>query len=258
MNASQETSMEQPGRLLLADDEELVLLATADLLRQEGYLVDCAADGAEALLRLRGAAYDVLISDINMPGNADLGLLRDLPEPNAGLPVILVTGYPSAATAIRAVNFAALAYLVKPVDFQELLGHVRRAVAQRRVQLAALASAQRFQAWAGEMAELALALRTQTGTGGMPVQSLLRAMLGRMGETLLDLKHLIDLTPVTGQTDGGCPVQHCPRLEMYQQIFHEGIGILEKTKGAFKSKNLEYLRQKMEGAMENRPGENQK
>jgi len=235
------------GRILIADDEELILLSTAELLRQEGYLVDCAVDGAEAARKLQAEHYDVLVSDINMPGNPDLALVGGIPEPNRGLPVILMTGYPSAPTAIQAVNLSVLAYLVKPVDFQELAGHVRRGVNVRRLQVAAAESAQRIQAWAGEMAELAVSFRVPAGSAGLPLSSLLGIMLGRMGETLLDMKRLVDLT---SSGEGVCLVQNCPRLEMYQQIFREGIAILEKTKGAFKSRNLEDLRQKMENAVE--------
>jgi CheY-like chemotaxis protein len=241
--------MGNSGRILIADDEELILLSTADLLRQEGYLVDCATDGAEAARKLLAEPYDVLVTDINMPGNRDLALLEGIPEPNRGLPVILMTGYPSAPTAIQAVNLSVLAYLVKPIDFQELAGHVRRGVNVRRIQVAAVESAQQIQVWAGEMAELAASFRVPAGSDGLPLSSLLGIMLGRMGETLLDMKRLVDLT---SSGEGVCLVQNCPRLEMYQQIFREGIAILEKTKGAFKSRNLEDLRLKMENAMEHR------
>jgi CheY-like chemotaxis protein len=238
--------MATPARVLIADDEELFLLSTADLLRQEGYVVDCARDGQEALQRLGETCYDVLISDIRMPGNAGLSLIQDMPEPNRDLPVVLMTGYPSAETAIQAVNRAVLAYLVKPMEFQDLMVQVQRGVAQRRIQQGVAVSAQRIQAWAGEMLAMA------GGPGGVPVQQVLGAMLGRMGETLLDMKHLVDLSSFEpdGQT---CTVQHCPRLESYQRIFQEGIAILEQTKGAFKSRNLEELRHKMEGAVENEP-----
>jgi CheY-like chemotaxis protein len=242
-----ETTMDQPARLLIADDEEVYLLSTADLLRQQGYLVDCAMDGHEAARKLRETRYDLLISDIRMPGNPDLELLQVLPEPNRDLPVILMTGYPSAESAIRAVNRAVLAYLVKPMEFKDLLIQVQRGVAQRRVQSAVNASARKIQDWAGEMAQLAAGF---SDPGGVAVPRLLGAMLGRMGETLIDMKHLVDLGE--GLDNGqACSVRNCPRLENYQRIFQEGIEVLEKTKSAFKSRNLEELRRKMESAVEN-------
>jgi len=201
----------------------------------------------EAARMLAETPYALLISDIRMPGNAGLCLIQDLPEPNRDLPVILVTGYPSAETAIQAVNQAVLAYLVKPMEFQDLVAQVERGVAQRRIQRAVSASARRIQDWAGEMAALT------GGPGGAPVQQVLGAMLGRMGESLIDMKHLLDLSSGLAPDGKACLVQHCPRLEGYQRIFQEGIAILEQTKGAFKSRNLEDLRRKMEGAVENLP-----
>jgi len=239
--------MDQPARLLIADDEEVFLLSTADLLRQQGYLVDCAMDGHEAARKLRETRYDLLISDIRMPGNPNLELLQALPEPNRDLPVILMTGYPSAETAIRAVNRAVLAYLVKPMEFQDLLIQVQRGVARRRIQSAVNASARKIKDWAGEMAQLAGGF---SEPGGVAVPRLLGAMLGRMGETLIDMKHLVDLSE--GSEDGqACAVRNCPRLETYQRVFQEGIEVLEKTKSAFKSGNLEELRRKMESTMKN-------
>ena len=240
-------SMDANPRLLIADDEEVFLLSTADLLRQEGYVVDCVMDGREASRLLRETRYDLLISDIRMPGNPDLELIQDLPEPNRDLPVILMTGYPSAETAIRAVNRSVLAYLVKPMEFRDLLTQVQRGVAQRQVQQAVADSARRIQDWAGEMAQLANGF---SAPGGVPVQRMLGAMLGRMGETLIDMKHLLDLGAGLEEDGKACSVQNCPRLESYQRIFQEGIEILEKTKGAFKSRNLEDLRRRMESVVE--------
>lgn len=199
--------MEVPARLLIADDEEVFLLSTADLLRQEGYVVDCAMDGHEASRLLRENRYDLLISDIRMPGNPDLDLIQNLPEPNRDLPVILMTGYPSAETAIRAVNRSVLAYLVKPMEFKDLLVQVQRGVAQRQVQRAVADSARRIQDWAGEMAQLAAGFSTP---GAVPVQRTLGAMLGRMGETLIDMKHLVDLGAGLELDGKACSVQNCP------------------------------------------------
>ena len=72
--------MSDQGHILIADDEETFLHATAELLRQEGYTCDCVPDGASAAVWLRDGTYDVLIADIEMPGNQHLELIRDLLE----------------------------------------------------------------------------------------------------------------------------------------------------------------------------------
>lgn len=246
--------MDSRGQLLIADDEEIFLLSTADLLRQEGFSVDCAKDAHEAARLLREFRYDVLISDIRMPGNPELALIQGIPEPNAGIPVILVTGYPSAPTAIQAIHLAVLAYLVKPLDFQDLLYRVEEGVHLRSIQQAVISSSKRIQDWSAEIRELAEGFgrggHSASGLSGtVSVQQMLGMVLGRMGETLLDLKHLVDMTAPGKGTDI-CPVQNCPRLDMYERVIREGIETLERTKGSFKSRELGDLRQKLEQSID--------
>lgn len=241
--------MDSRGKILIADDEEVFLLSTADLLREEGFTVDCAQDAFEAARLLREFCYDVLISDIRIPGNPDLALIQGIPEPNAGLPVILVTGYPSAPTAIQAIDLSVLAYLVKPLDFEDLLKRVQEGVQLRKVQQAVVSSSKRIQDWSAELGELADGFSRTGLSGTVSVQQMLGMVLGRMGETLLDLKHLVDMTTPGKGTDI-CPIQNCPRLEMYERTIREGIDTLERTKGAFKSRELGDLRQKLEQSIE--------
>jgi len=244
--------MESHGHILIADDEELFLLSTADLLRQEGFAVDCAQDAHEAGRLLQEFRYDVLISDIRMPGNPDLALVQGLAEPNAGLPVILVTGYPSAPTAIQAINLSVLAYLVKPLDFDDLLQRVREGVHLRKIQQAVVSSSQRIQEWSTELGTLAEGFGKPGGAGNLSVQQLLGMVLGRMGETLLDLKRLVDMTG-PGKGAEICLVENCPRLALYEQVIREGIDTLERTKGSFKSRDLGELRLKLEQSIDPKP-----
>lgn len=233
------------GRVLIADDEEIFLLSTADLLRQEGYEVDCAKDACEADRLLQNYPYDVLISDIRMPGNPDLALIRGLPAPNRGLPVILLTGYPSAPTAIEAINLSVLAYLLKPIDFENLLQKVREGVQSRMIRRTMAESSKRIQAWAAELGGLADEISRPGVSDAVSVSQMLGLALGRMGETLMDLKHLVDVAAPNKDSDI-CPIKSCPRLDAYGRVVQEAIETLERTKGAFKSKELGDLRMKLE------------
>jgi FixJ family two-component response regulator len=246
-------AMEAQARLLIVDDEEIFLLSTADLLRREGFLVDCARDVASALVRMETARYDVLISDISMPGNPDLEMLKRIPEQNTGLPVILVTGYPSGPSAIQAIGLSVMSYLVKPLEFQDLLAQVRKGVTVRRVQCAVQDSSRRIKGWAEELAALATQVELfPSGAGRLSMNQLTGIVLGRMAETLLDLKRLVDLGQIQDEATDPCNIHNCPRLEMYEQIMRDGIDTLERTKGAFKSRELGDLRQKLEQTVERR------
>ena len=125
--------MNAPGRVLIADDEVLFRDTTADLLRKAGYAVCCASERDRSRGMLAAEQYDVLISDIKMPGNAELELVLRVNELARGLPIVLVTGYPAMETAVRAVELAVVAYLIKPVDMEELLAHVKASVARRNL-----------------------------------------------------------------------------------------------------------------------------
>jgi DNA-binding NarL/FixJ family response regulator len=120
-----------PARILLADDEDTFRSSVAVLLGREGYVCDVAGSAEEAAALLTRESYDLLITDLRMPGNLDLELLRGVAAGSSVLPVIVVTAYPSVPSAVEAMRCAVVDYLVKPFDFDELLKSVRRALATR-------------------------------------------------------------------------------------------------------------------------------
>lgn len=120
-------------RVLLAEDEVTVAELFETVLRQAGYKVDMHADGAAAAHALDGGGYDVVLSDINLPGLDGLTLLEMVRRRDLDLPVILVTGAPDMTTAIKAVERGATGYITKPVLPQKLLEEVRRALSLRRI-----------------------------------------------------------------------------------------------------------------------------
>jgi len=114
------------ARILLADDEPLYLQATSQLLRKAGYDCVCVADAAHAMEVIRHQSIDLVLTDLNMPGNLKLELLRAGRHEWPALPLIVVTGVPSLPTAIESVRLGIADYLVKPVKFEVLLQSIRR------------------------------------------------------------------------------------------------------------------------------------
>ncbi|HSE52645.1 MAG TPA: response regulator, partial [Gemmatimonadales bacterium] len=96
--------MSSRGRILLADDEATFLNSTAELLRREGYEVETVSDGATALQRAGAERFDLLITDLEMPGNSDLELVRRIAETSGGLPVIILTGFPAVRSAVACIE----------------------------------------------------------------------------------------------------------------------------------------------------------
>jgi EAL domain-containing protein (putative c-di-GMP-specific phosphodiesterase class I) len=115
------------ARVLIAEDDESLLRALDRALRQAGYEVVRAPDGACAARVLDEQAIDVVLSDIAMPGLEGTELLAHVRARDPDLPVILMTGAPSLTTAVKAVECGALRYLIKPVAIEELRALVRHA-----------------------------------------------------------------------------------------------------------------------------------
>ena len=124
---------ERPARVLVVDDDAAVQTLFARALREAGLDVELASDGQAAEQLFRQARFDVVVSDINMPGLNGLQLLRALRQVDLDLPVILVTGEPSLATAMEAIEYGALRYLAKPVDCDALVETANEAVRMRRL-----------------------------------------------------------------------------------------------------------------------------
>ncbi len=121
------------GRVLFADDEQSVLLPTSKVLKNEGFSVVTAECGEEFATALTSSPFDVVLLDIEMPGNRDLELLGLVSSERPLTPVVILTGRPSIATAIRSVRLGVVDYLTKPPQIEELLQCLDRGVYRARL-----------------------------------------------------------------------------------------------------------------------------
>jgi len=108
-------------KILIAEDEEITVKHLVNTLKKEGYVVDSATNGIDALRKAEAASFDLLIADIKMPGMTGIELLERVREKTPELEVIIVTGYGSIGSAIEAMKKGAIEYLTKPFDLDELL-----------------------------------------------------------------------------------------------------------------------------------------
>ncbi|MBX3420073.1 MAG: sigma-54-dependent Fis family transcriptional regulator [Pirellulaceae bacterium] len=128
------SAMELTGqRILIVDDEPLFLQTTCQLLQKEGANCQTAVDAATALLALANADFDLILTDLNMPGNLRWELLQAGRQRWSHVPMIVITGVPSLPSAIESLRLGVTDYLLKPVGFPELLASIRRALAARPV-----------------------------------------------------------------------------------------------------------------------------
>ncbi|HVI17997.1 MAG TPA: response regulator, partial [Gaiellales bacterium] len=102
-------------RILIVDDQRNMRTTTALLLRAQGYEVAEAESGEAALSRLLADPFDVVLTDLKMPGRDGLAVLAELGPALFDLPVIVVTAYGGSAAAIEAMRRGAYEYLLKPL-----------------------------------------------------------------------------------------------------------------------------------------------
>jgi two-component system response regulator HydG len=118
-------------RVVVADDEASARSGLGTLLRDEGFDVVLAADGVAALACVQESAPDILVTDLRMPGMDGIELLRRAREADPGLIVVLMTAFAEVETAVRAMQDGAEHYLTKPLQIDELVLVLRRALDRR-------------------------------------------------------------------------------------------------------------------------------
>src|SRR5256886_4067007 len=119
------------AKILVVDDEPSILKLLKEALTQWGYQVGCVGTGAEALEAIRLELYDAAITDIRMPEMSGLDLLREIKRHDESIEVIVMTGYPTIASAVEALKEGAYDYLSKPLILDELR-HLMARVTERR------------------------------------------------------------------------------------------------------------------------------
>jgi excisionase family DNA binding protein len=117
-------------RVLVVDDEAAIRDLLAKTLALAEYDVDLAPDGRTALERLRIIPYDLLITDLKMPGVDGLTVIREARRLKADIPVIIITGFSTEASAIEAVNLGVSGYLTKPFRVPRVLAAAAKALGE--------------------------------------------------------------------------------------------------------------------------------
>jgi signal transduction histidine kinase len=124
------------ARLLVVDDEESLRITTAAILEQEGYTVDTAASGDEAIDLLGKTDYDLVLTDLHMEGGDGLTVLNRIKRQAPLTISVVLTGFASVESAIAALQEGAYDYLIKPCDIESMKHTIRRGVDHRRLMLA--------------------------------------------------------------------------------------------------------------------------
>jgi excisionase family DNA binding protein len=117
-------------RVLVVDDEASIRDLLTKTLALAEYDVDASPDGRAAIGRLRAHVYDLLITDLKMPGMDGLTLIREARRLAPSLPVVIITAYSTEASAIEAINLGVQGYLTKPFRITKILGTAAKALGE--------------------------------------------------------------------------------------------------------------------------------
>ncbi len=128
-----ERKAETKAWVLVVDDEPELLRGVSRGLKLQGYSVTEARNGEEAVQHLSRRAFDVVVSDIVMPGMGGIQLLKEVRQHDLHVPVVLMTGEPAVSTAVQALEYGAFHYLTKPVESEALDTIVQKAVRMHRM-----------------------------------------------------------------------------------------------------------------------------
>ncbi|MBU0483111.1 MAG: response regulator [Proteobacteria bacterium] len=125
--------MMRKKKILLVDDEQSILNSFRKDFEYEGYEVTTAASGEEAIMKLQNNHFDLLVTDLSMPGVDGIGVLQEAKKQNPEIGAMILTGFGDMNSAIGALRLGADDYLLKPYDADEILLRVKRCFAKQEV-----------------------------------------------------------------------------------------------------------------------------
>ncbi|HXG68521.1 MAG TPA: response regulator [Blastocatellia bacterium] len=125
-----------PARLLVVDDEESVAFTVSEVLRREGYVVDTALSGQEAIVYLQESQYDLLLTDLHMEGIDGISVLAEARRLAPFTISLVLTGFASLESAVAAMRQGAYDYLIKPCNIDDMMLTIRRGLEHRRLVIA--------------------------------------------------------------------------------------------------------------------------
>jgi DNA-binding NtrC family response regulator len=124
--------MGKRARILVVDDDETIRKVLAAILEEEGYAVDMAESGREAINKSGEKSYNLALIDIRLPDMEGIEVLTRIKDTVPKIRKIIITGYPSLQNAVEALNKGADAYIMKPFDMNKVLETISEQLTKQR------------------------------------------------------------------------------------------------------------------------------
>jgi len=236
--------------VLLDDDARTRQLATA-ALGQAGFVVECAANGDEALALLERECSVALVADERFLRKDDSQLRRRVHRDYPLLSIVVLSAAPSLESAVAAVADRAVAYLVKPLDTEQLVQSVRDAAERLQLQRQFQTIQQRLEGWGSELHDLQELLGpAEAAASRATLQGYFALTMRQVTASLADLYRLCHAAALVGGEDQAEEATTRYELTTAQTMLRETIAVLEQTKSSFRSKQLGRLRHRLEDVLQ--------
>jgi len=238
-------------KILVVDDEPQLLKLAVAILANANIDCDTAETVAKAREMMSGETYTIVVADIGIPGNRDLSFVKELAVLRPDLPVVVITGEPTLETAIVSANLNVAGYLVKPFTAAEFERTVRAAtINAEMLQRSVHAEAPPQKVLIRDFEIIKSKLYAEAKPHPLGIDEFVSLTATNIVQSLEDLKSLADGFSAGRGSRVACHLFDCPRLARQTEALKDAISVLEKTKNAFKSKELGELRKRLEVAIE--------
>jgi len=124
--------MGESTRILVVDDDESIRKVLSTILVEEGYAIDTARNGKEAINKSNEKFYNLALIDIRLPDIQGVELLSKIRDTTPKMRKIIITGYPSLQNAVEALNRGADAYVMKPFEMEKILKTIKEQLRKQR------------------------------------------------------------------------------------------------------------------------------
>jgi DNA-binding response OmpR family regulator len=238
--------MADVGRVLIAARDAESAQAATDLLQEHGYRCDWVRNGVDARKALSAGNYALVITEPDLAGEDELGLVRWLREEAPGVQAVLIAPGFEARTAVKCLELPVAACLEMPVSSDRLLACVEAAVRRASTYRAVHCLRERLGQWLYQLSPIERALDDgRAADADMTVDVFLDLTFHNIIGALSDVRRLTENLAGPGGQSDPCHLLGCPRVEHLTETLLETVRVLEETKGAFKSKRLGQLRRKI-------------
>lgn len=244
-------------RVLVADDDDDCRDWVVAHLGGEGFTCTGVSTAAEAVTALKSDRYDLLVSDIKMPGNNDLELVRALSGATYGVPVILMTAHPSVNTAVPAVGLHVVSYLIKPFSPEVLIQHSKEVVEREQALTTLREKLGQLESWNGDLRTGVANLQTKGGPS-QTVDTFFSVTLTNIVSAMSDVSSVMRTLAAGELTPEAAHALEASRPASLLAAMHDTVRSLKRARVNIKSQDLENQLERLETLLQEinavRPG----